>query len=151
MQRRNIMKKDIYEFIDIICCNLEIKKPRIQIGNIAFSKGTQLAAYDYKNKKIAIKDPETYENSADIFFAIAHELRHKYQIDHHKFDFENYRTTEEIPAKEYNLQKEELDANAYACIVMIDMFGIKPLFNGMDDKIINKIYKRIEEIVKSAK
>lgn len=145
------MKKDIYTFIDIICNNLKIKKPRIQIKHDAFVSGTVLAAYDYKNKKIAINDPESYENKADLLFAIAHELRHKYQIDRDVFDFENYRTTEEIPTREYNLQKEELDANAYAGIVMIDMFGIKPIFDGMDDEIINEIYKRIEEIVKSAK
>ena len=50
--------------------------------------------------------------------------------------------------EEYNLQKEEIDANAYACVVMMDMFGIKPLFNGLDDEVINKIWERAEEIVK---
>ena len=142
------MKKDIYTFIDIICNNLKIKKPRIQIKHDAFVSGTVLADYDYKNKKIVISDPKSYENKADLLFAIAHELRHKYQIDHDMFDFENYKTSKELTTEEYNLQKEEIDANAYACVVMMDMFGIKPLFNGLDDEVINKIWERAEEIVK---
>ena len=142
------MKKDIYTFIDIICNNLKIKKPRIQIKHDAFVSGTVLAVYDYKNKKIVISDPKSYENKADLLFAIAHELRHKYQIDHDMFDFENYKTSKELTTEEYNLQKEDIDAKAYACVVMMDMFGIKPLFNGLDDEVINKIWERAEEIVK---
>lgn len=140
------MNKNIYEFIDIVCKNLKIKKPRIQIKRDAVS-GTALAVYDYKNKKIAINNPESYKNKADLLFAITHELRHKYQIDHNMFDFENYRTTKEVTTKEYNLQKEELDANAYACLVMMDMFGIKPLFNGLDDEVIQEIFKRVDRMV----
>lgn len=141
------MEKDIYKFVDIICNNLKIKKPRIQIKHGTFVSGTALAAYDYKNKKIAINDPETYENKADLLFAIAHELRHKYQIDHDMFDFENYKTSRELTTEEYNLQKEEIDANAYAYIVMADLFGIKPLFNGMPTKVVRGIEKKVDEIV----
>lgn len=141
------MKKDIYTFIDIICNNLKIKKPRIQIKHDAFVSGTVFAAYDYKNKKIAIDDPKSYENKADLLFAIAHELRHKYQIDNHMFDFENYKTSKDVTTEEYNLQKEEIDANAYACVVMMDLFGIKPLFNGLPTKVVQEIEKKIDEIV----
>lgn len=141
------MKKDIYTFIDIICNNLKIKKPRIQIKHDTFVSGTVLAAYDYKNKKIAINDPKSYDNKADLLFAIAHELRHKYQIDNHKFDFENYKTSKELTTEEYNLQKEEIDANAYACVVMMDLFGIKPLFNGLPTKVVQEIEKKVDEIV----
>ena len=100
-----------------------------------------------KIKKIAIDDPKSYENKADLLFAIAHELRHKYQIDNHKFDFENYKTSTEVTTEEYNLQKEEIDANAYAGVVMMDLFGIKPLFDGLPTKVIQEIEKKIDEIV----
>ena len=141
------MKKDIYTFIDIICNNLKIKKPRIQIKHGTFVSGTVLAAYNYKNKKIVINDPKSYENKADLLLAIAHELRHKYQIDHDMFDFENYKTSKGLTIEEYNLKKEEIDANAYACVVMMDLFGIKPLFNGLSTKVVREIEKKVDEIV----
>lgn len=43
-----------------------------------------------------------------------HELRHIYQIKNTKFNFDKYKTLSTgISTKEYNLQPEELDVNAF--------------------------------------
>ena len=46
--------------------------------------------------------------------------------------------------EEYNLQIAEVDANAFASIVMSDFFSIKPQWNGLSNKVIDAIEKRIK-------
>ena len=87
----------------------------------------------------------------DMAFAIAHELRHKYQIDTHVFDFDNYKTSNELSIREYNLQNEEIDANAYAYIVLLDFFKLKVDFKLLlkDDVVADTIMKRVDVIVEN--
>ena len=136
--------KEIYQFITLICKDLKINKPKIQIANVFLSK-TQLASYDPNKKLIIIK--KDFENYYDMFFAISHEIRHKYQIDKGLFNFENYKQVNEISNYDYNMQKEELDANAYAYIIMASAFGVEAKFNGLEENIINKIKERANEII----
>lgn len=138
--------KDIHKFIKIICDDLCIKKPYIKINNSVFMSNTQLASYDPYNKIITIK--ENYENKLDLYFSISHELRHKYQIDKGLFNFENYKQVNEISNYDYNMQKEEIDANAYAYIIMISAFGVEAQFKGLEQNVINKIKERANEIIK---
>lgn len=53
----------------------------------------------------------------------------------------------EIDVESYNMQLAEIDANAFATIVMADCFGIRPLYQGMSDKVIQAIGKRVDEII----
>ena len=46
--------------------------------------------------------------------------------------------------EEYNLQIAEIDANAFAYIVMVDFFGMKPLFYGLSDNVKSRILDRVE-------
>lgn len=48
--------------------------------------------------------------------------------------------------EEYNLQIAEIDANAFAGLVMIDFFHIRPLFKNLSARVKNEIYGRMEEI-----
>ena len=137
--------KEIYKYIKIICRDLKIKCPKVEIKKSNIITDTTLAAYQPSNDMIVIK--KEYENKYDLFFSIAHELRHKYQIENNLFDFEKYKQRENIDLKEYNTQEEEIDANSYAYIVMISAFGVKPLFNGLDKDTIKMIEERAKEIV----
>ena len=82
----------------------------------------------------------------DQFFAIAHELRHVWQIKSDKdFYLSNYKTINQCNyLEDYNLQIAEIDANAFSGVIMIEFFGIKPLFKGLSDSVKAKIHKRME-------
>lgn len=137
--------KEIYQFINFICKDLKIKKPKkIEFGRL--QTDTMLASYNYKKDTITIK--KNYDDIRDLYFAISHELRHKYQINKKIFDFENYKLSDKIDLKTYNLQPEEIDANAYSAYVMMSIFGVKPLFKGLDEDVKKEINKRVEEIIK---
>ena len=117
----------ILEFIKEVCDDLCISLPdSIVTDDKKFNQGTQLATLGYENGKSILYLKTKYEyGDVDMAFAIAHELRHKYQIDTHVFDFDNYKTSNELSIREYNLQNEEVDANAYAYIVLMDFFQIE--------------------------
>lgn len=90
--------------------------------------------------------PYTFSVWFHTSFSIAHELRHIWQIKYNeKFYLETYKTIDLCySVEEYNLQPAEIDANAFAYIVMVDFFGIKPLFNGLSDTVKSKIMERVE-------
>lgn len=137
--------KEIYQFINFICKDLKIKKPKkIEFGRL--QTNTMLASYNYKKDVITIK--KDYQDIRDLYFSIAHELRHKYQIDRKMFDFEDYKLSDVIDLKAYNLQPQEIDANAYAALIMMSTFGVKPLLNGLDKDVKEKINKRIDELAR---
>lgn len=143
----------ILNFIKEVCEDLCISLPdSIITEDKKFNKGTQLATLVYENGKSLLYLRTKYEyGDVDMAFAIAHELRHKYQIDTHIFDFENYKTSKELSRREYNLQNEEVDANAYAYIVLMDFFKLKVDFKLIlkDDGVANAIMKRVDAIIEN--
>ena len=60
---------------------------------------------------------------------------------------ETYKNRKQLSVFEYNMQIQELDANAYAYIFLDFEFGVKPLFNGMDKRIIQAIIDRANYIL----
>ena len=86
----------------------------------------------------------------DYLFAIAHELRHIFQYqDDEKFYLSNYKTSDNCSSiEEYNLQIAEVDANAFASIVMVEYFHMQPQWNGLSDKVVNAINDRINIIIR---
>lgn len=143
----------ILEFIKEVCEDLCISIPdSIVTDDKKFNKGTQLAALAYENEKSILYLRTKYEyGDVDMAFAIAHELRHKYQIDTHVFDFDNYKTSDKLSIREYNLQSEEVDANAYAYIVLLDFFKLKVDFKLLlkDDAVADVIMKRVDVIIEN--
>lgn len=136
--------KEIYQFVKFVCKDLKIKSPKVEFGRL--QTNTMLASYNYKKDVITIK--KEYQDKRDLYFAIAHELRHKYQIDRKIYDFNNYKLSDNIDLKNYNLQPQEIDANAYAALFMMSLFGTKPLFNGLDEDVKKAINKRIDELAR---
>ena len=100
----------ILEFIKEVCEDLCISIPdSIVTDDKKFNQGTQLATLAYENEKSILYLRTKYEyGDVDMAFAIAHELRHKYQIDTHVFDFDNYKKSTLSRNKLIELNKEEL-------------------------------------------
>lgn len=75
---------------------------------------------------ILIRNDWNQIDMVDTYITLAHEMRHVWQ--HWRFErayFENYRILDEnISLKSYCLQEPEVDANAYAYRVLLDIFGI---------------------------
>jgi len=139
--------KETKEFINKICQILKIEKPNITINDDFFKNKTTLAVYSIKDDEILIRS--NYKNKIDLFFSIAHECRHKWQDKHGLLPEQISQlpnSSEKVRA--YNLSSEEIDANAFAVFVIQLFFNLRPLFNGLDTDIKNKIYEKAEEIKK---
>lgn len=136
--------KEVYKLIKIICDDLKIGKVKVVVNNKLLT-ATTLAEYVPSNNTLNIR--KDYKSEYDLYFSIAHELRHKYQIDNELFNYDTYQTREVLDVKEYNLQFEEVDANAYASIILITGFGVKPLFQGLEEEVKKAIQKRMDEIL----
>lgn len=137
------MQKALNKFIKEICKELDIPIPSISFDTSGFTSDTMISQCSSAKNIIYIKRFESL--NLDILFAIAHELRHLWQVrTDEKFYVTHYTTS--IPTEDYNKQIAEIDANAYAGLVMINLFGVKPLFNGLSNDIVKMIYNRMEEI-----
>ena len=134
----------IEEFITDVCELLEIGVPKISYDTTHFTTKTTMALCEPETNTIYLNKVD--KPNPDYVFSIAHELRHiyQYQTDEY-FYLSGYKPSNECSSiEEYNLQIAEVDANAFASIIMTDFFSIKPQWNGLSDKAIDTIEKRIE-------
>ena len=137
------MENKIIEFINIIADDLGIDSPPVSVDASGFKTKTGLAYCD--GSTIFLRSAELVP---ELFLALAHELRHLWQIKNNKaFYFSNYKDNSILDIEAYNLQPAEVDANAYAAAVMVDFFSIKPLFQGLPESVVDAIYSRIDEIL----
>lgn len=138
---------DILTFVKLICEDLSIVPPIVKYDNKKFNSNTQLATLVVeKNGRKILYLRKKYNDVVTMMVCIAHELRHKYQIDNSLFDTSAYQTSTVLSNRDYNLQDVEIDANAYAYVIMYDNFGIDVKFNGLDRDIVQRIKKRAEKI-----
>ena len=137
----------VFAFVNKVCEILEIETPQVSFDVSMFHTQTTLAQCSSDAKMIYIRESDT--TSLDTLFAIAHELRHVWQIqtDHTTF-FNKYKPASELDIESYNQQLPELDANAFATFIMEDGFGVRPLFNGLSDDLRNEIFERAAQISK---
>lgn len=137
-------KRICIKFAREICDILDISAPVIKfVPADRMHTRTQIAALT--PDAILIRNDMTI--SPELFFAIAHELRHSYQIANGA-DLKEYQTSDRISTEQYNLQPMEVDANAFAALVMSDFFGIVPQFQNMPESVRNAISSRMEQIRK---
>lgn len=106
------------------------------------------SAYDASKDAIVIrKEPK---NDFDYCFMIAHEWRHCYQVKTKDPCLEGYRQRSEFKsADEYNMQKAEVDANAFAWYIVASLTGFKakPLFQGLGEEPKKAIEARYGEML----
>lgn len=112
-------KKQIcIKFSREICDILDISAPDIKfVSADRMRTGTQIAALT--PNAVLIRDDIAV--SPELFFALAHELRHAYQIAGGE-SLEEYRTSDRISIEQYNLQPLEVDSNAFGALIMSDFF-----------------------------
>ena len=134
----------IYDFINDICDILNISVPSVSFDTSKFSTDTMMAQVNPSGDTIYLKKYD--KPNPDQFFSIAHELRHIWQIQNdEELYFSTYKPIDLLPSvEEYNLQIAELDANAFAGLVMMDFFNLKPLFEGVPDSVKAKIFERMD-------
>ena len=134
----------IKEFITDVCELLEIRVPKISYDTTHFATKTTMAQCEPETNTIYLNKVD--KPNPDYVFSIAHELRHIYQYQtDEKFYLSGYKPSNKCSSvEEYNLQIAEVDANAFASIVMTDFFSIKPQWYGLSGKVINAIEKRIK-------
>lgn len=134
----------INAFARRICAALDIEAPEIQFSTNVPDGSTVLAWLCEDDDTVHVR--EGVDNIHDICFALAHELRHVWQRKNTAF-FDGYKPSKECESlTEYNLQLAEIDANAYAALVMVSAFGVKPLFNGLPDEVKTEIYTRMNDL-----
>lgn len=138
-------KKQIcIKFSREICDILDIPVPVIKLVSAdRMHTDTQIAALTPD----AVLIRNDIEVSAELFFSLAHELRHAYQIASGE-SLEEYRTSDRISIEQYNLQPLEVDANAFGALVMSDYFGIVPQFYNMPDTVRKAISDRMKQLQK---
>lgn len=138
-------KKQIcIKFAQEICDILDISVPAIKfVSADRMRTSTQIAALT--PDAILIRNDMTV--SPELFFAIAHELRHSYQIANGA-DLKEYQTSDKISNEQYNFQPLEVDANAFSALVMSDFFGIVPRFQNLPESVKVAINDRMKQIQK---
>lgn len=137
----------IEKFITDICELLEIEVPKISYDTSHFVTKTTLAQCEPTANTIYLNKVD--KPNPDYVFSIAHELRHIYQYQtDEKFYLSGYKPSSECSSvEEYNLQLAEVDANAFAAIIMIDCFHLQPQWNGLTNEVIKSINNRIDYIL----
>jgi Zn-dependent peptidase ImmA (M78 family) len=134
----------IEKFITDVCELLKIEAPKISYDTSHFLTATTLAQCEPAENVIYLNKVD--KPNPDYVFSITHELRHiyQYQTDEH-FYLSEYKSSDKCSSiEEYNLQIAEVDANAFASIVMTDFFSLKPQWHGLSNKVIDTIEKRIK-------
>lgn len=134
----------IYDFINDICDILNISVPSVSFDTSNFPTETMMAQCNPDGSIIYLK--KYNKPNPDQLFSIAHELRHIWQMQNDEQQyFSAYKPIDLCSSvEEYNLQIAELDANAFAGLIMVDFFHLKPLFEGVPYSVKYKIFERME-------
>lgn len=136
----------INNFVSDMCQILNVPVPTISFDTSVFLSKTTMAQINLKDNTLHIKP---YKNpNPDLLFSITHELRHLWQFTNDEnLYFSNYKTVKLCKSiEEYNLQLAEIDSNAFAGLIMIEFFHIKPLFENLSEKVKLKIQERMNVI-----
>ena len=140
--------KEIWEFAEEVCDILDIDVPVIRPATKQEIKtvkatNTMKAASTPDGKQIILFQKA---EKLDLFFALAHELRHSWQMQKRPELYDGYLPSSKLDSDTYNLQPAELDANAFAVCVMATFFRLRPMFNGLAEDTVNRILEEAARI-----
>lgn len=143
----SLPKEICYEALIWNCQKLQIEIPKLKFAAAAaFPAPTVRAALSEDFNEIAINTSVNW-SALDIWFAVSHESRHMWQHLNGIFNSSEYVPSDGKNLKTYNEQKEEIDANAWAVLVVSSLFGVRPtLENNLGSEVWEKTQKRINEI-----
>lgn len=130
--------------IDICHSLMEFREPRV--GVTAFdAEDTRLAQCDPVKGILVLRDK--YPSETDLIFAVAHECRHLHQYAAGGLN-ERLKVRPKTDNKvDYNLRPEEVDANAFGSIIVQELCGVRPLWNGLPQEVKDAITVREKQIV----
>lgn len=74
-------------------------------------------------------------------------MRHFYQEEKGLIK-QDYKKRNKTTLSDYNTQENEIDANAFAMVILFNVLGIVPSFENLDQMAITKIKARAKEIKK---
>lgn len=74
-------------------------------------------------------------------------MRHVYQEEKDLIK-QDYKKKNETTLSDYNTQENEIDANAFAMVILFNVLGIVPSFENLDQMAITRIKARAREIKK---
>lgn len=146
--RYKMVNNDLKEFIGEVCDVLEIPVPNISDDFRLFENNTRMAMLEIEKGVPTLYLSDRMETEQDYYFAVAHELRHLWQyLTNEKYWLGNYKTVEEIGITAYNRQRLEIDANAFAALVMVLSFEMVPTFPSLDLETRHMIEVRARQIM----
>ena len=132
-----------------LATQLGIRVPIINVVDAPeLSTDTQMGGADPVGWAIAVKRgiPDL-----DQALTLSHEIRHLWQSIHMPEAFRDYVQLSNRPTLEdYNLQPAEIDANAFALIIMTNFFHVRPLFQNLSDNARSQIEQRAKQIDEEA-
>lgn len=134
---KNLLLEEMYIHCDI----LDVEPVKVKFKNKL--DGAVLAMCVPNSRIIYVKRDVRL---GDALLALAHEMRHVWQIDNGHFN-NNYKQRNSTALMSYNEQWEEIDAHAYASLYLKTFYGISPLFNGLNNRIKSRIENREKEIL----
>lgn len=137
----------INEYIADVCDLLDMDVPTISHDDSHFPTNTTMALCDPVAHTIYLRKVD--KSNPDYVFSIAHELRHIYQYEtDEQYYLSDYKAADKCSSiEEYNLQIAEIDANAFAAIVMKDFFALVPQWQGLTRNVIAAINKQIKHLL----
>ena len=153
-KRLHEFRRFIQSILDINFLNLgltDIDKPDILIlSPEKFDPPTMKACVSSNGKTLLVNDRMLELTPMDTVWVVSHECRHIWQYKNAPEIIENYVPRDAATdLTEYNLQQAEIDANAWACLVLGDLFHQRPLLeNAVGEEVWAKIQERMKEIKK---
>ena len=127
---------------------MEFREPRLGVTSFD-PENTLLAECDPVKGILVLRDK--YFSQIELVLAVAHECRHLHQYAEGWLS-DRLRDRPNSDNKiEYNLRPEEVDANAFASIILQELCGVKLLWNGMPEEVKKAIADREREIVEELK
>ena len=113
-----------------------------------FFTPTTWAALSERGTTIAVNRDIDFDGKPDILLAISHEMRHLWQMRTGKIS-KNYSPSDNSNLQKYNLQWEEIDANAWAVEMVEHFLKVTPLLEKtLGAEVWAKIRERQAEIRK---
>lgn len=131
--------KELVEFAGAISAVLGIVRPNIEHDE---NDSSAMSCYIPEEDKVRLQEDL---GSKEAYFTLVHELRHKWQLEN-QFEqyFLNYKEIEEIDDDAYSMQKAEIDANAFAMIMMYQFYEDIPLFEDREEYKRKAIFERAQ-------
>lgn len=134
----------INNYVKMICGMLELPMPQVFYNDSALEPG-QHARLTPDGKQLYLRKLKTA--SLEQLFAASSELRREWQRRRDAaMYYGSYKTREELPLREFSLQPAEVDANAFAAVMVSAFFGVEPVFDEYPGVTRSRIESRIAEI-----